>query len=155
MHKYVGGKPTQTVEDTLGVIDFVRGQYVDYGIGRWAIIEKQTGDFVGWTGFKMMTERVNNHVNFYDFGYRLTRSKWQQGFGYEAALSSLAYGIEKYGFTDIYAMTDPDNAGSRRILEKLGFELKEIFNYDASPTWRQQEELTTWYKFAGFKDEAS
>lgn len=71
VHTYLGNKPIKTLEEAKNVILFIQKQYKDVGIGRWAIIEKTTGSFVGWTGFKYITEPINNHVNYYDLGYRL------------------------------------------------------------------------------------
>ena len=54
----------------------IRQQYIDNGIDRWAIINKETNDFIGWTGLKFVTETTNNHINFYDLGYRLIEKYW-------------------------------------------------------------------------------
>lgn len=146
VHQYVGGKPTETIEKERDVIAFIRSQYVDFGIGRWAIEEKTTGDFVGWTGFKRMTITVNDHSNFIDFGYRLTRKHWGKGYASEAARAALDYGLERFKYNPVYAMTDVDNRASRRILEKLGFQYIKTFPYDAEPSWRGVDEPTTWYE---------
>ena len=45
----------------LAVFHFVRQQYRDHGIGRWAVIDKKTNEFIGWTGLKFVTELTNNH----------------------------------------------------------------------------------------------
>lgn len=145
VHKYLGNKPLTDIEEVHKVIAFVRQQYTDNGIGRWAVILKDTGEFIGWTGYKRFTETVNNHVNHLDFGYRHARKFWGQGYAYEAAKAALDYGIDEMGFKDIYAMTDVDNKGSRRILEKLGFELKEIFPYDGAFLWVKDLPVT-WYQ---------
>jgi len=150
VHRYVGQKPVDTIEETQKVIDFIRQQYLDNGIGRWAVIEKGTNEFIGWVGFKLMTEKVNDHINYYDFGYRFTKNKWGMGIATEASIAVMKYGIEILKLKVIFAMTDVDNRASRRVLEKLGFQLKEIFNYDAKPIWRKEQEPTTWYEFAGF-----
>ena len=146
VHKYVGRNPTKTVAFTRTVIDSVRQQYQDNGIGRWAVIEKATNTFIGWTGFKLMTEPVNGHINIHDFGYRFRKSKWGQGIGYESGLAALRYGVETIGLKDVYAMTDPDNIGSRRLLEKLGFRYVEDFLYDGPGGWRDEGEMATWYQ---------
>lgn len=147
VHRYLGNQPVSTIEQSRETIAFVRQQYVSDGIGRWAVELKETGEFIGWTGFKLMHEMVNGHVNHYDFGYRHLQRFWGQGYAYEAAQAALDYGIKVLGFKDIYGMTDVENKGSRRLLEKLGFRLVEIFAYDAPPTWRAHfGEPTTWYK---------
>ena len=147
VHKYVGKKPVETIEQSRDVIDFVVQQYKEFGIGRWAVLEKETNDFVGWTGFKFMKDAVNGHQGHYDFGYRLTRKHWGKGYATESGNASLHYGIDTLKFKDIYGMTDVNNAASRHVLEKLGFKFIETFKYDAEPNWRAKGELTTWYKW--------
>lgn len=73
VHKYLGNNPYTTLEQSRGTIAFVQRQYAEHGIGRWAVIEKSTGSFVGWSGLKFLTEPVNNHCNIYDVGYRLQK----------------------------------------------------------------------------------
>ena len=148
VHRYVGKEPVKNVARTKEVIEMVRQQYVDFGIGRWAVIDKATNEFAGWTGFKYMAGPINNHSNFYDFGYRFARRFWGLGYATEAGRAALEYGLQTLGFKDIYAMTDIDNLASRRVLEKLGFKHVETFDYDAEPVWRTEGEPTTWYKFA-------
>src|SRR5690349_13035227 len=43
VHRYLGQKPLQSIEQSRNVIEFVRRQYADNGIGRWAVIEKDSG----------------------------------------------------------------------------------------------------------------
>ena len=147
VHKYIGKKPVATIDESRKVIEFVRQQYKDHGIGRWAVLEKGTDDFVGWTGFKLMTTPVHGHSGHYDFGYRLTRKHWGKGYATESGKASFKYGIETLKFKDVYGMTDVNNAASRHVLEKIGFTFVELFKYDAEPNWRAEGELTTWYQW--------
>ena len=145
VHRYLGNKPYTEISQTRDNIAFIRKQYEDHGVGRWAVLHKETDEFVGWTGFKRMTEMVNGHINHLDFGYRHARKFWGQGYGHEAAIAALTYGVETLGFKDIYAMTEVSNAGSRRILEKLGFRLIKIFPYDGPNFWVADLPVT-WYQ---------
>jgi RimJ/RimL family protein N-acetyltransferase len=146
VHRFLGNQPQNDIQQSRDLIAYVMQQYKDHGIGRWAVDLKETGECIGWTGFKHMTEKVHGHVDHLDFGYRHARKFWRQGYAYEAAKASLDYGIQTLGFRDIYAMTDVNNERSRHLLEKLGFRLVEIFAYDAEPKWRAfYGEPTTWY----------
>lgn len=147
VHRYIGQRPIKTEEEAANVIAIIRQQYQDYGIGRWAVIEKATNDFIGWCGFKYMTEPVNKHVNHYDFGYRLRSNFWNKGFATEASAAWLRHATDVLHLKEIYAMTDIDNMASRRVLEKTGFRLAEIFPYDALPNWREPNAPTTWYEY--------
>ena len=71
VHTYLGRKPVTNMEQVREVIKMVRLQYRDNGIGRWAITDKSTNEFIGWTGLKLIKETINHHTDFYDLGYRL------------------------------------------------------------------------------------
>lgn len=147
VHRYLGNHPYKEIQESRDNIDIIRRQYEENGIGRWAMLLKENGDFVGWTGFKLMREMVNGHINHYDFGYRLARRYWGRGLATEGARAALGYGIQVLGLKNIYGMTDIDNGASRHILESLGFKLVEIFAYDAPSVWKPQYgKPTTWYK---------
>ena len=87
VHRYLWNKPTQKIEETLEIITFVRKQYLDNGIGRFAIISKETKEFMGWAGLKFNTEMVNNKTNFYDIGYRLDENFWGKGYASETSFA--------------------------------------------------------------------
>ena len=56
VHRYLGNKPVSDKDQIIKVINFIRQQYLDNGIGRWAIIDKKTNNFIGWTGLKFVTD---------------------------------------------------------------------------------------------------
>ena len=90
--------------------------------------EKDTGNFIGWSGFKFEKQLINNHINYYDVGYRLLKKHWGKGFATESAIASVDYGFQKLNLTDIYARVDMNNLASCHVLEKAG--LKHIETYD-------------------------
>lgn len=133
VHAHLGNNPIKTLEEAKNVIRFIQSQYEDLGIGRWAIIEKNTDNFVGWTGFKYITELTNNHINYYDLGYRLIEHYWEKGIATETAKACLKYAFEVLKLTEAYAICDIENSGSKNVLEKCGLKLKESFMYDGIP----------------------
>lgn len=130
VHTYLGNKPIKTAAEALHYIRFIQQQYQDYGIGRWAIIEKSTGDFVGWTGFKFITEPINGHVNFYDIGYRLIERYWHQGIATETTKACLNYGFTTLKLHEVYGMCHVENKASKQVLLKCGLQLIEEFEYN-------------------------
>lgn len=130
VHKYLGNKPVQDKQQIAAVIDFIRKQYVDYGIGRWAIVDKETNEFMGWAGLKYVTEETNGQRNFYDLGYRLIRRHWGKGIATEAAQACLDYGFNDMKLEKLHGIADCQNIGSNKILAKIGFDLVETFNFD-------------------------
>jgi RimJ/RimL family protein N-acetyltransferase len=55
-----------------------------------------------------------------EIGYVLVNAAWGQGYATEAAGAVIAHGFGPLGLHRIAATCDPDNAGSVRVLEKLG-----------------------------------
>lgn len=130
VHKYLGNNPVKEKEEVIEVINFIRQQYIVNGIGRWAIIDKKTNDFIGWTGLKYVTELTNNHKNYYDLGYRLRKKYWGKGIATESAIASLDYAFDKLNAKEVYAMADCKNDDSNKILKKLGLNFIEKFELD-------------------------
>jgi RimJ/RimL family protein N-acetyltransferase len=56
-----------------------------------------------------------------DIGYAFLPEFWSQGYAFESALAVRDYGEETLGLTRMIALVSPGNAGSIRLLEKLGF----------------------------------
>jgi ribosomal-protein-alanine N-acetyltransferase len=123
----IGGPQAFSLTDSLATIQFIQDQYIANGIGRWAVLLRATGEFMGWAGLKLVAGPVNGQHNFYDLGYRFRPQYWGQGYGYEAAQAWLNYGFATLALPRICAYADVDNAGSRRILEKIGLQPGNLF----------------------------
>jgi RimJ/RimL family protein N-acetyltransferase len=133
VHRYVGQKPIKTIEQARQVIDYIRAQYESNGIGRWAVIEKESNDFIGWAGLKLMKELINDHVDHYDLGYRLIRQYWGRGYATEAARATLQYAWEVMHLPDVYAIANIDNIASNQVLTKVGLKSQNTFEHDGEP----------------------
>ncbi len=133
VHRYLGNKPLSSIAEVSAIIDFIHTQYVENGIGRWAVVEKESNSFIGWAGLKYITDVVNSHTNYYDLGYRFMQHAWGKGYATEAAKALLNYGFKSMDLTTIYAIADSDNTSSHHVLQKAGLALAETFEYDGSP----------------------
>ena len=49
VHLFLGNRPVKNIEESIEYIHFVQKQYKDYGTGRWAVILKETNEFLGWS----------------------------------------------------------------------------------------------------------
>lgn len=144
VHRYLRNKPVQNKEQVAEVIEFIRKQYVENGIGRWAVVEKETNNFVGWTGLKLVKEKTNNHINYYDLGYRLIKKYWGKGYATESALASLAYGFDVMKLEEVFAAAEVNNLASNNILKKIGFQWDGTFDFDGSESNWYRLEKGTW-----------
>ncbi|MCW3121280.1 MAG: family acetyltransferase [Flavipsychrobacter sp.] len=133
VYKYLGRKPISTIEESQYAIAFIRGQYETNGIGRWAVIEKETNEFVGWSGLKLMTTETNGHINYLDLGYRFMKRYWGKGYATETALTAVQYAWNELQATRLCGMADVNNAASRNVLEKCGLKPGDIFDYEGDP----------------------
>jgi ribosomal-protein-alanine N-acetyltransferase len=133
VHKYLGNKPVKTIVESREVIAFIRQQYIDFGIGRWAVIEKLSGDFIGWAGLKFITDTVNKHTNYHDLGYRFINRYWGKGYATEAARAIVKYGFEELSLNEIYAITDIENLASKKVLQNSGLKYIEDFDLKGCP----------------------
>jgi ribosomal-protein-alanine N-acetyltransferase len=129
VHKYLGNKPFTAKSQTENNIKEIIKQYENYGIGRWAMVNKQTNEFMGWSGLKFNTITVNGFTNFYDVGYRIIKRFWRKGYATESSIAALEYGFKRLDLDTIYGITDKDNQASHQILLKIGLNYVEDF-YD-------------------------
>ena len=130
VHAYLGKEPIKTLEEAKKTIDYIRLQYAQNGIGRWAVIDKYNGAFLGWSGFKYITDTINGKTLYYDLGYRFIKRYWGKGYATETALASLQYGFKQLGQEQIYGMADIEHEASNSILQKIGMCKVNEFTFD-------------------------
>ena len=121
VHQYIGTQPLTDVNQALEVIRMLQKQYKENGIGRWAVIDKQRQEFLGWSGLKLWKEPLNGLENIYELGYRFIPQYWGKGYATESAQAWVNYAFEVLKVPTLYAMTDPRNTASKRVLQKVGF----------------------------------
>lgn len=140
VHIYLGNKTITSKEKMMEAINSLGQQYIDFGVGRWAMIDKKTTEFIGWTGLEFVTKEINKHQNFYDLGYRLLKRFWGQGFATESAFASIDYAFNKLNLTEVYAMADIENEGSNKILKKVELQFIETFDLEGvEHNWYKME----------------
>ncbi len=125
VHEFLGKKPIKTMEEAEKVIAYIRGQYSSNGIGRWAIEDKSTGDFIGWSGLKY-EEEVRDY-EYYDIGYRIQKKHWGKGIATETAIAALNYGFEQMNLPQISGGAEAAHTVSNHILQKIGLRFVESF----------------------------
>lgn len=84
------------------------------GISRYTIALKDTGQLIGFSGFKEM----NGYI---DFGYRLAAAVWGRGYATEAGHRVIRYAWEELGVDELLGAVMPKNLASSAVLKKCGF----------------------------------
>lgn len=115
VYKYLGGLRLQNPESISKRLDFYIECHEKYGFGSCAMILKEKGEIVGFSGLQPLEETGEIEV-----GYSLQPEYWRQGLGYECAMGWLNYGFNSAGLERIVAIAVKENEGSWRIMEKCG-----------------------------------
>lgn len=143
VHLFIENNPVKSIEEITKVIEMLKKQYKENGIARWAVIDKLTNECVGWSGLKYFNQSLNNHNNFYELGYRFKKKHWGKGYATESSTAILDYGFANLNVDKFFAITDPQNVNSKKVLYKLGFDFKETFDYEGNPTdWFELKKVT-------------
>jgi len=141
VHKYLGNKPVKTIDESQKILESVLTQYKERGIGRFAVIEKSSGDFVGWSGLRLNTEyNMNGLTKYYDVGYRLIKRYWGKGYATESGKVSVEYAFKTMKLPEIFATTELGNQASHNALLKIGLHYVEDFYFE------QEQVNLRWYK---------
>jgi ribosomal-protein-alanine N-acetyltransferase len=86
-----------------------------HGIGLWAVEESASGLLLGRCGFQVLDDTGETEIDFL-----LAPSCWGQGFATEAARAAMHHGFTTAAIEELIAIVHPDNAASRRVIEKIG-----------------------------------
>lgn len=112
--QYTGDVPFTSIEEAALFLA-QHDNYIKYGFGRWAVVHKETNQFLGWCGLKYIEE-----LNETDIGFRFFKSQWNKGYATEAASACIHYGFEKLNLQEIIGRAVKANTASIRVLEKIG-----------------------------------
>ncbi len=89
------------------------------GWGLWAIEEKSSGNFVGFTGLAIPRFEAA-FMPAIEIGWRLLPEYWNRGFATESAEKSLWFGFQVLNLPEIISFTAVGNVKSQRIMGKIG-----------------------------------
>ena len=89
------------------------------GCAPWTITTKQDGRIIGWGGLYDDPFDPGWGV---EVGYFFHPDAWGRGYASELLTACLAEADNTLRLPELRAFAHPDNAGSRRVLEKSGFE---------------------------------
>ncbi|MBB1139762.1 GNAT family N-acetyltransferase [Myroides sp. WP-1] len=112
--RYTGNTAFTDVEEARIFLE----NYSDYrekGYGRWAVVLKDTGQFIGWCGLKFDADTQQT-----DIGFRFFEEEWGKGYATESAQACLQVGFNQFQLSHIIGRAMKANIASICVLEKLG-----------------------------------
>lgn len=121
--RYTGDHSFLNIEEAKHFLDSYT-HYHEYGFGRWAVMDKNSHEFLGWCGLKYSPEKEET-----DIGFRFFKKHWGKGYATEAARASLEIGFRQYKISEIVGRAMKANSASVSILEKLGLTFKKKVDF--------------------------
>ena len=90
------------------------------GMASFAVILKD-GTFIGDVSITSIKSNETGEIAYY-----FNPLYWKKGYAYEACKAVINYGFEQLKLEYITAQIDEANTDSRKLVERLGFELKAL-----------------------------
>jgi [ribosomal protein S5]-alanine N-acetyltransferase len=119
---------TLTDTETMEMIERIKLHFSKNNFGLFAVENKSTKQFLGFTGFSMPA-----FSSFFtpciEIGWRFNKEVWRHGFATEAASACIKYGFENLGFDKIVSFTSIINTGSEKVMKKIGMEYVADFDH--------------------------
>ena len=114
--RFIGDKAVQTLDDARRYLaEGPLAMYELHGFGLFAVERNSDRLTIGTCGLI-----GRDGLDDVDIGYAFLPEARGQGFALEAAHAVLEHGLRTISINRIVAITDPDNAASTRVLERIG-----------------------------------
>jgi RimJ/RimL family protein N-acetyltransferase len=125
--RYFPGLLAQTQSDRL--VDMIDAHIGHEGWGLWALEERATSRFLGFTGLAHTTFEAS-FVPAVEIGWRLSRAAWGFGFATEAARAAATFAFEELALEELVSFTVERNARSRAVMRRLGMWHDRAHDFD-------------------------
>lgn len=100
------------------MLDRIMRLWRERGFGPWAAIDKASGAWLGEIGLNEIPDWPE--ADKIEVGWELDPAWWGRGLAPEGGRAALEFGFGVHRLPRIISVTRPDNAKSRRVMEKLG-----------------------------------
>lgn len=115
--RYWSHPPLEDRDAAHAYVGHIEEGFASRTLFQWAVAERETDGLIGTVTLHEWS-RQNHRA---EVGYILGRAHWGHGYAQEAVRAALRFGFERMGLHRFEADVHPENAGSLRLLERLGF----------------------------------
>lgn len=98
------------------------------GYGYFVCELKDTGEIIGLVGLNYI-HLDDSHFPCYTVSWILGKKYWKKGYATEAAQRLIVFGFENCQMSRICACTAMGNISSKRVMERIGMQLVDTFNF--------------------------
>ena len=114
--RFIGDKGVRTIEDARQyILTGPMDSYERHGFGLWLVELKGSRTPIGICGLLK-----RDTLPDVDIGFAFLPQYRSRGYAFESAAAVMNYGRGVLGLRRVVAITNEDNAGSIRVLEKIG-----------------------------------
>lgn len=106
-------------EESDRLVNRIHVHFEKHGFGLFAAELRDNGIFLGFIGLSVPGFDAP-FMPAVEIGWRLASELWGQGLATEAAREVLRFAFQELGLMQVVSFTVPENARSRRVMEKLG-----------------------------------
>lgn len=109
--------PYRSPEQYIEMFEIALEDYLEGPFGRFGIFDSENNDFIGMCLARNFAD-VTGQI---EIGYTLSKKYWGKGIATEVSRALVKYCFLKTETNEVVAVTDLDNIGSQKVLEKAGF----------------------------------
>lgn len=130
--KYIGGE-TRDRQDSWLKLMRNAGSWPLLGIGTWAVRERETGDFVGDTGFSNYERGMDPDISSWpEAGWVFAKRHWGKGYATEALAATHDW-LDTHRSGRSVCIIEPDHGASIRVAQKVGYRDFASSDYKGTP----------------------
>jgi ribosomal-protein-alanine N-acetyltransferase len=139
VHATLGGpRDRENVRRALGLWD---EHWTTHGFGPWIVDDAATGAPLGWILLHTTDTGGRGGV---EVGWSIAADRWCEGLASEGGAAATRIGFVDVGLDALVSFTLPDNLGSRRVMEKIGFTYADDVEHAGLSHVLYRLDRTTW-----------
>lgn len=124
----IGDRGVRTLDDARRYLaNGPMASYEQHGYGLYGVELKASGEPAGMCGLVR-----RDYLEDADIGFAFLPQFWGRGYAFESAAAVMAHGLGSLGLRRILGIVSPDNAGSVRVLVKLGLRFQRMIRAPGS-----------------------
>lgn len=115
--RYLGTGRKRTREETASNLSKILRDYEIYGLGLFAVHNKNTQEFIGRSG--LIPWVIDDNL-VWEVGYSFIRQEWGKGYASESARMLANWAHQNLAVNSVISLIHPLNTASIHVAEKMG-----------------------------------
>ncbi len=120
--------PVMNRDEVAALIARMRAHEAEHGHCFWALVRLADEQLIGWCG--VIRGTAGPVAGKGEFGWRLARAAWGQGYVTEAARVAIDWFFDTFPDDAAWAITHVGNRRSRAVMERLGMTYRSDLDFD-------------------------